>query len=247
LGEEQTIELAEVRRIEEMIHGRSNKTRANKRTNNQDSLLTPASQKNTESLERRVASLEFRIAELEKAVDRASGTMPVDFLNALDTGTKKKPGPQERINETELLLNRDNIIEWIENKCPQIVKPLLAARNPRAVATVLRGVATKLDIRPEWQRHLVGHPAILFNFLRSGKFRIKPPKKTLVDALHFLDSERRRVAADRLPTRQIANAMAGLPKLKWRTSLDKCSKRPSSCRVGHNTSGYYRAKFGIHA
>ena len=79
----------------------------------------------------------------------------------------------------------------------------------------------------------------------SSLLRIRPPKKTVTDALRPFDSEQRKRAANRLPTRQIANAMAGVPKLKWRTSLDKCSERPSSYRVGHNAAGHYRAKFGM--
>jgi hypothetical protein len=109
---------------------------------------------------------------------------------------------------------------------------------------VLRPIATAREVRPEWQGRIVGHPAKLLDFLRSKKFRIKLPKKTVVDALS-LDGERRKRAANRLPTRQIANAMAGVPKVKWRTSLDKCSKHPSAYRVGHNAAAHYRAISGI--
>ena len=39
--------------------------------------------------------------------------------------------------------------------------------------------------------------------------------------------------------------MAGVPKLKWRTSLDKCSENPSTARVGYNTEIYYQTQFRI--
>jgi len=110
---------------------------------------------------------------------------------------------------------------------------------------VLKPIAAAREIRPAWQKPVVGHPAKLLQFLRSEKFRKRPPKKTFEDALHLYHSEQRQRAANRLPTRQIANAMAGVPRIKWRTSLDKCSKRPSSSRVGYNTATYYRTIFRI--
>lgn len=207
--------------------------------------LTGFSIKPPKSLESRVASLEARMSQLEEAVDRASGVMPAHFYEAIHGAEKRKPGPREKIDDTELLLNRDNIVTWLEERWPKIVKPLLAAKTPRQVAAVLREIAATADIRPEWQRRFVGHPAELCDFLRSVKFRVKPPRKTVVDALYLTDAEKRMRAANRLPTRQIANAMGGVPKLKWRTSLDKCSKNPSSYRVGHNVAQHYRTMFGI--
>jgi hypothetical protein len=228
-----------------MTHGRTARTRLNTRKKRDDKVLTLISEKPRKSLASRVASLEARIAELEERVDCASGTMPACFYRAIDGIGEKRPGPREKIDDTELMLTRDNIAVWLEEHWPQIVKRLLAAKNPREVAAVLRKVATTPDIRPEWQRRFVGHPAKLFDFLRSGKFRIKPPRKTVVDALCPSNAQERKRAANRLPTRQIANAMAGVPKLKWRTSLDRCSKHPLSYRVGHNTAAHYRAMFDI--
>jgi len=182
---------------------------------------------------------------MQEEIDRVSGVAPVGFREAMEAAAKKHPGPRKKMDDTELLLNRDNLIVWLEEHWPRIVKPLLAARNPRQVAAVLRPIATAREIRPQWQKRVVGHPAKLLDFLRSEKFRIKPPKKTVADALCSADNERRKRAANRLPTRQIANAMAGVPKIKWRTSLDKCLERPSTYRVGYNTAVYYRGVFGM--
>lgn len=226
-----------------MTHGRIAKTRVHSRTKKRVSHLTPTLEKSAPSLKSRVASLESRITELEEAVDRASGVVPAHFYGGTDTTRKKKPGPREKIDDTELLLNRDNLVHWLEGNWPRIVKPLVAAKNPREVAEVLGQVATTPGT--EWQRGIVAHSVELLDFLRSEKFRTKPPKKTVVDALRAPDSEQRRRSANRLPTRQIANAMAGVPRLKWRTSLDKCSQTPSSYRVGHSTAGHYRAMFHI--
>jgi hypothetical protein len=181
---------------------------------------------------------------MQEEIDRASGAAPTAFLDTMDAVTRKHPGPRKKVDDTELLLNRDNLVVWLEEHWPKIVKPLLAAKQPLKVAAVLTPIAAAPDIRSTWQRQVMDHPAALREFLRSKKFRRKPPKKTVVDALALHRSEKRDRAANRLPTRQIANAMAGVPKLKWRTSLDKCAMRPSSSSVGHNTATYYRTMYG---
>lgn len=174
-----------------------------------------------------------------------SGEVPAHFYGGIVAREKKKPGPSKSIPDDELWRNRDALVYWLEEHWPKIVNPLLAAHNPRQIRAVFVQVARTPDIRPPWQNRIVGHPAKLFDFLHSAKFRIKPPRKTAIDALGAYDTERRQLAANRLPTRQIANAMAGVPRLKWRTSLDRCSQNPSSIRVAHNTERYYRAMFGI--
>lgn len=228
-----------------MTHGRTAEISVSARKKKHGEPLTPISGGPTEALESRMSRLEARIAELEGRVDCVSGVLPAHFYEATHAPEKKKSGPQEKVGDTELLLNRDNAVTWLEEHWPQIVRPLLAARNPRQVVAVMRLFAVRPEIRPEWQKRFVGHPAKLLNFLQSEKFRKKPPKKTVMDALRSSDSAQRKRAANRLPTRQIANAMAGVPKIKWRTSLDRCSQKPSHYRVGHNTAGHYRALLGI--
>lgn len=228
-----------------MTRGRNAKTRVIRRSKKRSSLLTGFLEKQKESLESRVARLEARIEQMQQEIDRASGAVPAHFYEAIYGTGRKRPGPSKKIDDTELLLNRDDIVQWLEDHWHQIVKPLLAAKSPRAVAAILRPISATRDIRPIWQNRVVGHPAKLLEFLWSNKFRVKPPKKTVVDALALVPSEKRHRAANRIPTRQIANAMAGVPKLKWRSSLDKCSRNPSSLRIGYETARHYRATFGI--
>lgn len=235
-----------------MTHGRTAKARVNPRSKKSRSLLTRFSEKQEKSLETRVAKLEAglatmdaRISQMQKEIDCTSGAVPAHMREALDSIGRKHPGPDKKVDDTELELNRNNLIGWLEEHWPRIVKPLLAAKNPREVAAVFRPIAAGRHIRPTWQKALVEHPAKLREFLRSEKFRRRPPKKTAVDAIAVHHSKQRDRAANRLPTRQIANAMAGVPRLKWRTSLDRCSKHPSSLRVGYNTEGYYRFVFSL--
>jgi len=229
-----------------MTHGKSAKTRVNPHTKKRDSLLTGVSEEREKSLESRVARLEARVEQMQEEIDRLSGGVPAHIQEAVDSIGRRHRGPLKKMDDTELLLNRDNLVQWLEEHWPKIVKRLLAARSPRDVGAVLRPMATTREIRPQWQKRIVEHPAKLLEFLRSDKFRRKPPTKTVVNALGLYRSEQRQRSANRLPTRQIANAMAGVPKLKWRTSLDKCSKTPSTYQVGHSTASYYRTLLSIH-
>ena len=239
-----------------MTHGRTAKTRADPRRKKSSSLLTRFSGEHEKSLESRVATMEAglatlgaRIKQMQEEIDCVSGTMPAQMQEVLDSIGKKHPGPDKKVDDTELELNRNNLAVWLEQHWPRIVKALLAASKPsgtpREVAAVLRPIAAAREIRPAWQKAIVGHPAMLLEFLRSERFRVKPPKKTVVDALALYHSEQRDRAANRLPTRQIANAMAGVPKVKWRTSLDKCTNKPSKLNIGYNTAAYYRRMFDL--
>jgi hypothetical protein len=119
-------------------------------------------------------------------------------------------------------------------------------KKGKDIETVLR-----LSERPEqpWSpivRNFVDHAPDLVNFLRSHRFNRTPPRGTVIAALKGkFENEKRWKAANRLPTRQIANAMAGVPSLGWRTSLDKCTWNPSPMLVGKRTEGYYRKVYRI--
>lgn len=228
-----------------MTHGRSAKTGPNSRTKTRGIPLTQILEQSKKSLEAQVASLAARVAELEERVDRLDGVAPRYYYGGRED-TKKKPGPERSIDDAQLFRNRDGLVGWLEEVWPEVVRPLLATNDPRRVAAIFKNVARPNDLQPPWQSKFLAHPAMLLDFLRSKKFRIKPPRKTVVDALNGPpEDEKRKRAANRLPTRQIANAMAGVPTLKWRTSLDKCSENPSGDVVAFNTDRHYRAKFGF--
>jgi hypothetical protein len=230
----------------EMTHGKRAKSDFNARTENDGGILTGNSPGPERSLADTLASLEARIASLEERVDRLDGVAPAHFYGSTEETEKTKPGPSKRIADAELLRNRDALVSWLEENWSSMVKGLLAAKTPREVATVLRQVARRPDLRPPWENRFLGHAAQLLDFLQSKKFRRKPPKKTVVDALNRpIEDERRKRAGNRLPTRQIANAMAGVPKLRWPTSLDRCSRNPSSLQVARDAATHYRAIFAI--
>jgi hypothetical protein len=237
---------------QDMTHGGNAKPRINSRRKNNSSLARNRSEETKDALkttladlEARVSVVEARINQMQGEIDNLSGVAPAHIMEAINGIGKKQRGPEKKIDDTELLLNRDNLVRWLEEHWPMIGRPLLRAKTPSEISAVLSSVAEPLDVRHTWQIGIMDHPADLLYFLRSDKFRRKPPKKTVLDALAVYQSDKRNHAANRLPTRQIANAMAGIPKLKWRSSLDRCSKHPSPYRVGHNTASHYRAAFGI--
>lgn len=238
-----------------MTHGRSARMALNSRTKNRRATLTGFSVEATNrppeppaSLEARVAELEKEVAALTEVVNRLDGVVPHYFDSGVDETGNKKPGPAKNIQDDELFRSRDGIVIWLEEVWPELVQPLFAATNPRQVAAALKKVARPKNIQPLWQSRFLAHPAKLFNFLQSSKFKKRPPKKTVMDALNRpAEDEKRNRAANRLPTRQIANAMAGVPKLRWRTSLDRCSTNPCTYPVTISTGRHYRAIFTVPA
>ncbi len=202
------------------------------------------SQNSQQSVAGQLASLQAKVTDLEQRVVRLECSPFGVSHYGPAPDVRKRPGPTEKISDTELFHHRDALVDWLEEIWPKIVHQLFAAASPRDVAAVLKPFAETRDPRPLWQKRFLGHPARLLDFLRSDRFKRKPTKSTVVDALNRPGDERES-AANRLPTRRMANAMAGVPQLRWRRSLYRCSMQPSHLAVGLNTEAYYREMFGI--
>jgi hypothetical protein len=194
----------------------------------------------TEELEHRVSKLEDDVALLKSL----SGW---PRFAAAKITEKKKPGPKEKISDEDLLQYRDGLILWLEPVWPWMIERLLAARTVSEVAAILAAVAEEPDRRPAGQERILQNAAALLEFLWDERFRKTLPKATVTDALTSWEHKRRRRAANQLPTRQIANAMAGVPDIAWRTSLDRCTAQPSTMFIALNMDMYYRELFGIPA
>jgi hypothetical protein len=198
------------------------------------------------ALEIKVGELEQQISVLTERIDRLSGIIPSSYLPGGENNQKEKPGPHKNIDDDELFRSRDGIVGWLEGEWSEIVQALFATKDPREIQKILKRVARAKDSQPRWQAQFLRHPAQLLDFLNSRKFTKKPPRKTVIDALTGpLEDDRRKRAANRLPTRQIANAMAGVPQLSWRTSLDRCSKQPCKYLVTESTAQHYRKTYGL--
>ena len=81
----------------------------------------------------------------------------------------------------------------------------------------------------------------LFDFIRSGRYRRRVSAETLrLISMWTVGDSAFDEAASKLPTRQIANALAGVPELAWRTSLDRCQKTHCWHWVAPATEKFYK-------
>jgi hypothetical protein len=236
-------QLAGNAQIRDLIDGHDRKTAMNARKKNSQRPLDNISEK--QPLDR-IAELEHKVADLQKdvAMLKQVSSWPV----FADQGDKliedKKPGPKEKISNETLLHYRDALVLWLEPVWPWLEGRL--SRDREQLRAVLEAVAEQPDRRSEWQQRLLQNTGALTEFLRDKRFRKTLPKATVIDALNLpLEDMKRKRAANQFPSRQIANAMAGVPDIAWRTSLDRCSAQPSVAFVAVNMDMFYRDLYGI--
>ena len=195
----------------------------------------------------RIAELERRVAQLEREVDLLKGFSgsPI-FDNSESSPGKRRPGPKGKIGDPELFRYRDGLINWLEPFWPWMVDRLDVARTAGEIGAILEAIANVPELRRDWELRLLQNAAALFEFLSDERFGKSLPKATGTDALTLpWRNERRIRAANQLPVRRIANAMAGVPDIAWRTSLDRCSEQPSPTELAVNLDLHYRERFGI--
>ncbi len=125
-------------------------------------------------------------------------------VNSLST--KMSPG-RARLGRPPLLAledftsRRDQLINFIEPQWPDLVAIVV---RPSSLVGVLAGLEkVSGGSKQSWAyRHVKEHLVDLWEFLNSGRFRGEP--------------------------RDVANALAGVPEMKWRTSLERGRKNPSN-------------------
>jgi hypothetical protein len=199
----------------------------------------------------RITELERRVLQLEKDVALLKSLSGSPFFNEVATEpTRQKPGIKPRLSDEELLGYRDGLILWLEPVWPWLAERLAATRNVEHVAALLEAIADDdPEQRPPFQQRLLHNAAALFAFLFDEKYRkTELAKSRVTEALNWpWEDEKPGGAANQLPTRQIANAMAGVPDIAWSTSRDRCAKKPSEIRVAFNRDLYYRDKYGLPA
>jgi hypothetical protein len=195
-----------------------------------------------------IEELERRVAELEKDVALLKSVAPWPIFSDEVTHTeKKRPGAKQKISDEDLFCFRDGLIQWLEPIWPWMEDRLWAGKNPEDMRVLLEAVAEMPELRPDWQQRLLQNVATFFEFLWDERFRkTSLPRATVADALNLpWEDEKRKRAANQLPTRQIADAMAGVPEIAWRTSLDRCSDQPAEPLIALNLDMHYRDKFDI--
>lgn len=206
--------------------------------------IDTSSGRNAWSLQERVAALERRFETIEDALIREGMLLHLE----VEKPEKKKPGPAQTIRDEYLFDNRMGLTLWLERVWPEISPELRKPKTGREMLSVLERFANPTENRRPYEKRLLANPDELLDFVRNRRFNKKPPKQTLVNALTARKwDEDAWKAASRFPPRQIANAMAGVPDIDWRTSLDRCSKCPLELSVGGRTSEYYRKLYGLPA
>jgi hypothetical protein len=227
--------------------------------------------KDVTDLQNRMKALEEEVLALKERVASLEVNLEPGLVGPSISPNDSRRGPKPKITDSELLSYRDGLVLWFELIWPKIGSQLCTASTTKEILSLLEAgfrehapaeqkncsvlERTDLCLRP-FERRLLEHPEALLEFLTSGptdanpanlpRFHGKPPKQAVVDALNrpWRDPARWKAAA-RLPTRQVANAMAGVPDLDWRTSLDRCTRIPSELMVGMETEQHYRKLFEI--
>lgn len=162
------------------------------------------------ALERSIVALERRIAisDDETFVDSngiGSGYYGDDDSEPiLATPVPAKRGRRPRIQPEEFAHRRDRLVQFIEIRWPQLVNGLNRRKSAKSFLKTLADASPGAEAAWPYQQ-LKGHVHALQEFMRSGRYRGEP--------------------------RQLAYAMAGLPELSWRSSLDYGTKHPSSLRI----------------
>jgi hypothetical protein len=168
-------------------------------------------------LAERVDRLEKRLAALEENASELSNDGVIDLSQSRyrvfrenDDGPidplpiTVRRGRTPLIPSAQLERQRDDLINFIEPRWPDLVKHMKMRKGLEHLLQTLKKVSPGAETTWPYL-HLTENIGALWEFLQSGRYKGEP--------------------------RQIAYAMAGVPKMAWRSSLDACTKRPSRLHI----------------
>ena len=190
----------------------------------------------------KLSRLEERVDHIEEALVGAGLLFRLDFSES-----KRKPGPRQKISDDFLFELRDGLVLWLERVWPELDSALRKARTTKEIQACLEEFANPKEMRQQYQERLIGNVAALMDYRARNRFARIPPKQTVVRAIAGTWTEPAWKAAARFLTRRMANAMAGVPDLDWRTSFDRCAKRPCQLFPGSRATEYYRRRYSLPA
>ena len=151
-------------------------------------------------LTRKIKSHEARLLRVEAA----SGVMSSEIIRkTLAQAQRKKPGRKSAYSKNELLARRDALIRFLEMNWPELKLGLKKARGPRGLVRPFRRAMKPRGTTAEPEFMIRPHDFVkeAWEFSQSKWYNGNP--------------------------RQLAGALAGLPKLSWKRSFDLCSASPS--------------------
>jgi hypothetical protein len=116
----------------------------------------------------------------------------------------------------------------IESVWKALDPALLKAKSKHQVQTILEEFVPLMGISIHFQQSMIDAAAVLFEFISSGRLRKTGPSRRILRILGRRNWDLTSMkAAMKLPTRQLASAIAGAPELSWQRSLDRCAGFPS--------------------
>ena len=179
-----------------------------------------------------------RLDQLESRISALEGESGL----GLNTEAPAKPlGPRPKIDNPELFERRDAYVIGLEAVWPDLEPRLYKAVSPAAVRKVFLQIAPSMPIQSWLRVQLPKTAGELFDFVKSGRLP-KGISKRAVAVLRRDGWERDAwKSAAALPTRHLANAIAGAPQISWQRSLARCSKEPCHWPL----SSVVKSHFGI--
>lgn len=168
-------------------------------------------------LAERVSRLEKRLAALENNPLEPSDDDVIDLAEkryrlfkdgdadlADSEPIISRRGRDPLIPRAQLERRRDDLVNFIEVRWPDLVSHMRTRKGLEHLVQTLKNVSP--GAQTTWPYlHLTENIGELWEFLRSGRYKGEP--------------------------RQIAYAMAGVPEMAWRSSLDACTKSPSRLHI----------------
>jgi hypothetical protein len=154
---------------------------------------------------RLIHDLAERVTRLEKAFE--SAVAPLDLATSeIPVGERKRPGPKP-IHFWALLSDRDTLVQMLEYYWPELESLCWPKPKPKILKMVLEAIPSQhAGWYAQASKHLVEQIDNLVKFVTTDRFRRDP--------------------------RQIANALAGFPKVSIWRSLKLCQSSPCNHPIG---------------
>jgi hypothetical protein len=178
---------------------KSRKTRQNKRSTRGKPSQKTLDGQETISFKALTLKLELIEARLQRVEAAAGVDAPEYFWNAYRQAQRKRPGKKPAYREPALLARRDAVVTYLEMNWPEIRLAIQTAQSPEDLKQAFKKAQRPAAalVEPEFVRQPLEFLNECFAFVRSERYSNNP--------------------------RRLADAMAGLPKLRWKRSLDICS------------------------
>lgn len=186
---------------------------------------SPATHSNLEeafslaTAERLIANLIERVARLEEQLNFDSLTaMPIAKSTRTPIAKRGRGRPAKLATDT-LLKRRDSLANWLESHWPYLSRALRNPSGPETAIGAILEAKKRLPgvFLPPFHNDPVKFQNELWSFLKSGRFHGNP--------------------------RTLAAAMAGLPEMASKTSIDICSAVPSKLMVHNNAIWDYLRRY----